>query len=118
MKRLALTLVALLLAAPAQADTLVDNVNGITLDKDGKVVRFTGMVIGTDGKVKPALDDLDQVLDTLNRQDRQLQALLDGLAPSVRYLANATGSGPYVPLYIKPPALPGDDSICKSEGRC
>ena len=47
MKRLALTLVALLIAAPAQADTLVDNVNGITLDKDGKVVRFTGMVIGT-----------------------------------------------------------------------
>lgn len=79
---------------------------------------LSAIVTGTDGKVKPALDDLDQVLDTLNRQDRQLQALLDGLAPSVRYLANATGSGPYVPLYIKPPALPGDDSICKSEGRC
>lgn len=60
MKRLALTLVALLLAAPAQADTLVDNVNGITLDKDGKVVRFTGMVIGTDGKVKQLLDRKDK----------------------------------------------------------
>ena len=46
----------LLIAAPAHADTLVDNVNGITLDKDGKVVRFTGMVIGTDGKVKQLLD--------------------------------------------------------------
>ena len=52
MKRLILTALALALAGPAHADTLVDNVNGITLDKDGKVVRFTGMVIGTDGKVK------------------------------------------------------------------
>ena len=35
MKRLILTALALSLAAPAHADTLVDNVNGITLDKDG-----------------------------------------------------------------------------------
>ncbi|MBL0914852.1 MAG: amidohydrolase family protein [Sphingopyxis sp.] len=60
MKRLALTALALLIAAPAHADTLVDNVNGITLDKDGKLVRFTGLVIGTDGKVKQLLDRKDK----------------------------------------------------------
>jgi predicted amidohydrolase YtcJ len=51
----ALALVAALatLAAPvARADTLVDNVNGVTLDKDGKLVRFSALVIGTDGRVK------------------------------------------------------------------
>ncbi|MBN8842453.1 MAG: amidohydrolase [Sphingomonadales bacterium] len=53
-------LAALLLATPAHADTLFDNVNGITLDKDGKVVRFTGMVIGSDGKVKQLLDRKDK----------------------------------------------------------
>jgi hypothetical protein len=40
MTRLLLTALALTLAAPAHADTLVDNVNGITLDKDGKLIRF------------------------------------------------------------------------------
>src|SRR3546814_3529761 len=31
-------LAALLMAVPAQADALIDNVNGITLDEDGDVV--------------------------------------------------------------------------------
>jgi predicted amidohydrolase YtcJ len=38
-------------ATPACADTLIDNVNGITLSADGKVQRFRGLVIGNDGKV-------------------------------------------------------------------
>ncbi len=42
---------ALSLAAPAAADTLIDNVNGITLDETGKVVRFSGLVMADDGKV-------------------------------------------------------------------
>lgn len=45
-------LVALILMAPAaQAQTLIDNVNGITLDEAGQVVRFNALVIGVDGKV-------------------------------------------------------------------
>jgi predicted amidohydrolase YtcJ len=40
-----------LLAAPATADGLVDNVNGITLDADGKVVHFIAMTITPEGKV-------------------------------------------------------------------
>lgn len=44
---------ALLLApiAPAHADTLVDNVDGLTLDADGRVLRFTGLVIDDEGRV-------------------------------------------------------------------
>ncbi|ALH79128.1 amidohydrolase [Sphingopyxis macrogoltabida] len=60
MKRLALAALLPLVAVPAQADTLVDNVNGITLDKDGKLVRFTGLVIASDGKVKQLLDRKDK----------------------------------------------------------
>ena len=47
----ATALLAALLPAPAFADTLVENVNGITLDGKGEVVRFSGLVIGSDGKV-------------------------------------------------------------------
>lgn len=52
MKRLLATLAALLLAAPAAADTLIDNVNGYTLDDKGALVRFKALLIGDDGKVK------------------------------------------------------------------
>jgi len=55
MPRTAVALVAsaglVLAAMPAQADTLIENVNGLTLDARGEVIRFSGMVIGNDGKV-------------------------------------------------------------------
>lgn len=38
-------------AAPALADTLVDNVDGVTIDEAGKVKRFTGLVFDEEGKV-------------------------------------------------------------------
>ena len=41
-----------LAANQAQADTLIDNVNGITVSEDGTVVRFTGIVIDDDGRVR------------------------------------------------------------------
>jgi len=46
-----LAALALAFATPAPADTLIDNVNGITLDESGRVVRFSGLVMGEDGKV-------------------------------------------------------------------
>ncbi len=42
---------ALLLPAPLLADTLVDNINGITVDRDGKVTRFTAMTIDEQGRI-------------------------------------------------------------------
>lgn len=52
--------IAALTTAPAFADALVDNVNGVTLDKNGRMVRFTGIVIGDDGKVKQLLGEKDK----------------------------------------------------------
>ncbi|MFT6571575.1 MAG: hypothetical protein ACJAWY_003299, partial [Sphingomonas echinoides] len=56
-RRAALLLAALSLPTTAFADALVDNVNGITLDQNGKVVRFTGVLISPDGKVVKLLAD-------------------------------------------------------------
>jgi predicted amidohydrolase YtcJ len=52
MRKTLLALAALLASAPAQADTLISNVNGIQVDANGKLERFTGILIGDDGKVK------------------------------------------------------------------
>src|SRR3546814_13229882 len=80
MKRLLLTALALTLAAPAHADTLIDNVNGITLDKDGKLVRFTGLVIDREGKVKQLLDRKDKRPERPDfKQDGQGKTLIPGL---------------------------------------
>lgn len=71
---------ALLFVAPAHADTLIDNVNGITLDKDGKLVRFTGLVIDTEGKVKALLDRKDKRPERPDfKQDAKGKTLIPGL---------------------------------------
>ena len=51
----ALSLPLALAALPAFADTLVDNVDGLTLDDKGRIERFSGLVIDNDGKVKTLL---------------------------------------------------------------
>ncbi len=52
MKFLLAALAALLLAPSAFADILVDNVNGYSLDREGKIVRFSSMTVGDDGRVR------------------------------------------------------------------
>ena len=70
MKRLILFLAALLTAAPALADQLVDNVNGYTM-RDGRLVRFNGMVIDDEGRVK-------QLLERGDRRPERPRYLLNG----------------------------------------
>src|SRR6478609_10361132 len=55
MKRSLLALTALLASTSAFADTLVTNANGIQVNSSGKLERFTGILIGDDGKVKRLL---------------------------------------------------------------
>lgn len=51
MKHFTAAALALLIAAPASADVLVDNVEGITPDGKGGIERFNGFLIGDDGRV-------------------------------------------------------------------
>lgn len=60
-----------LTAAPALADTLVDNVDGITIGEDGRVVRFTGLVFDDDGRVT-------QLLERRDKRPAKVDYLLDG----------------------------------------
>lgn len=56
---------------PALADTLVDNVNGITLDAKGAVTRFTALLIGDDGRV-------EQVFERGDKRPGKVDYKLDG----------------------------------------
>ncbi|MDP5279026.1 amidohydrolase family protein [Sphingomonas sp. DG1-23] len=49
--RLLAPLLALAVPVTARADALIDNVNGMTLDEKGQVIRFTGIMMNRDGKI-------------------------------------------------------------------
>jgi predicted amidohydrolase YtcJ len=67
-------------ASPAFADGLVENVNGITLDNDGRVIRFNAMLVGRDGKVTQLLTKKDNLPKQLDfRLDGRGATLLPGL---------------------------------------
>jgi predicted amidohydrolase YtcJ len=63
-------LAAVLAAAPAHADTLIDNVDGITLDEHGAVQHFTGIVIDKDGRIT-------QVLQRTDKRPKQVDFAVD-----------------------------------------
>ena len=52
MKKLLAAFAALFCVTAASADVLVDNVNGYTLNSEGRLVRFSAMLVGDDGKVQ------------------------------------------------------------------
>ncbi|WP_174280342.1 amidohydrolase family protein, partial [Sphingomonas bacterium] len=75
-----LVAIVLTLSTPALADALVDNVNGVTLDRQGHVVRFTGLLMSADGKVTALLGAADKRPARLDwRADMKGRVLLPGM---------------------------------------
>ncbi|UZK70639.1 amidohydrolase family protein [Sphingomonas sp. S1-29] len=76
----ALAALALLAASPAFADALVENVDGMTLDENGRVVRFTGVLVDRDGKVSKLLQRRDKRPEKLDwRIDMKGRILIPGM---------------------------------------
>lgn len=84
-------------------------IHRLLVETTGLSRALTAIVQATSGKLKPALVDINNVISGLNGESKQLQQVLTVMAPAVRYVANATGNGPYADLYVKPPALPADN---------
>jgi predicted amidohydrolase YtcJ len=70
MQRLLLA-VLLASASPAQADTLVDNVDGMTLDAKGGIEHFTGLLVSDDGRI-------EQVFHRGDKRPAKVDYLVDG----------------------------------------
>lgn len=74
-------------------------------------------IVGTSEKdLGVALENTRRVLGMLKSQDKTLQDALEIMGPASRYLANATGNGPWVD--INTPNLAPDAMICKGQGTC
>lgn len=61
----------LLLPIPASADTLIDNVLGLTVGEDGRLEDFSGLLIGGDGRI-------EQVLTRTDKRPQKVDYRLDG----------------------------------------
>jgi len=75
----ALVALALLCPGAAWADTLLDNVDGITIDAAGNAERITGIVIGNDGGIAQVLHRGERAGRTDFRIDGKGRVLLPGL---------------------------------------
>ncbi|MEB3415831.1 amidohydrolase [Alteriqipengyuania sp. WL0013] len=71
-----------LIAAPAEADVLLDNVQGITVDREGNVTRFEALVIGDDGRITHVLARGERRPQTDYREDGQGRIVLPGMIDS------------------------------------
>jgi len=72
----------------------------------------SGIVKDNAGELKPLLSDLGIVLDVLRHREADISEAVHKVAISGRYLANATGNGPWADLYV-PDGLP-DTIYCKT----
>ncbi|MGB5078920.1 MAG: amidohydrolase family protein [Sphingorhabdus sp.] len=80
MKNALLAVALLAITSPAYADGLVENVNGITLDQGGKVIRFNAILVGKDGKVTQLLTNKEKLPKQLDfRHDGRGATMLPGL---------------------------------------
>jgi predicted amidohydrolase YtcJ len=69
----------LMIASPALADGVIDNVNGMTMDAQGRVIHFTAIQINRDGKVVKLLQSGDKKPEKLDwRSDQKGRTLLPG----------------------------------------
>ncbi|GAA5061821.1 amidohydrolase [Erythrobacter westpacificensis] len=61
----------LLMATPSLADTHIDNIEGVSVMRDGTIDRFAGMVVDEDGRIS-------ELLDFGDRPTREIDYRIDG----------------------------------------
>ena len=65
--------------APPPTSSLIDNVNGLAVDGEGRIVRFNGLLIDKDGKVERRLQPSDtRPASLIFRMDAQGKTLIPG----------------------------------------
>ena len=106
------------LAAPALADTLIDNANGVQVDAAGKLQHFTGIVIGDDGKVRRLLiKGQKRPFKIARRIDAGGKTLLPGLIDAHGHVIDSPGGGGGLGLVLLQLDLSGSDSLTAVQRR-
>ena len=119
MKTHYLALAALLAASPALADTLVDNVNGIQVDAEGKIARFGGLIVGDDGRLVRvvAAGEEAQPAGIARRIDMRGRTMLPGLIDAHGHVIDAPGGDMGLGLLMQRLDLGGVASLPELQNR-
>ena len=75
----AAALAATALPSAALADVLIDNIDGVRIDENGELDRFTGLWIDDEGKIAGVLDRRDERPETDYRLDGEGRVVMPGL---------------------------------------
>ncbi|SFB28912.1 phospholipid/cholesterol/gamma-HCH transport system substrate-binding protein [Amycolatopsis marina] len=108
------TLVALLGDARLVAETLADRretIRALITDVHTLTTSLDTVVTENEPLIGPLLADVHTVTDTLSRNEAALSETLRLLGPASRYLANATGNGPWGDVSAPAGPLP-DNLLC------
>lgn len=89
-----------------------EKIHRLLLDVQGLATTVSGMVQDNQANLKPMLADLGVVLKTLNDREEEIRKATHNVALSSRYLANASGNGPWIDLYA-PDGMP-DSLYCET----
>lgn len=71
----------------------------LLVDANALLTALNAITATADEHVGAALKDLDVTLDLLRSQKKQLKAVFDVLAPTMKYVANIGGNGPWLDIY-------------------
>jgi len=82
MKARWLAAAALLFSSPTLADTLIDNVNGISVDRNGTVTRFEAILIDDEGKVREIVPRGERAPRADYREDARGRTVIPGIIDS------------------------------------
>lgn len=107
-------IIALMKASDLILDTLNsrrDAIHKLLVDLSTLGTQLNGIVQDNRADLGPVLKNLNVVIATLKKNDKVVGKAVDNLAIAGRYIANATGGGPFVNLYAKGGALP-DAAAC------
>ena len=118
-RRMYAALALALLPAPTFAATLVENARGIQVTSDGKVDRFTGLVINDQGKVVQVLrgSSASVVVPIDRRVDAGGRTLLPGLIDAHGHVIDAPGGDMGLGLLLLRLDLTGSRSLAEMQER-
>lgn len=107
-------IIALMKASDLILDTLNsrrDAIHKLLVDLNTLGTQLNGIVQENRADLGPILKNLNIVIATLKQNEKLVGQVVDDLAITGRYVANAAGGGPFVNLYAKGGALP-DNAAC------
>jgi len=91
-----------------------EKIHSLLVDVQHLATTVSGIVEDNESNLKPLLADLDTVLGVLREREREIAKAVRQVGVSGRYLANATGNGPWLDLY-GPDSTP-DAVYCATKG--